>query len=301
MANERRADLTADGGAPPGVVARLVGVARVVHPFPSLLDAAVVAAVATVAGAPPSLAATLAASMLALQLAIGAANDWADAPADALAQPDKPIPAGLVGRRAVARLAALLAATGLGLAAVAGLGAFAIAVVGLGVGLAYDLRLKGTRWSWLPYAIGIPLLPVFAWLGATGGLPAAFIVLVPLAAVAGTALAIANALADIERDRDAGVETVAAALGPERAGRIGGALMVVTAVAAVGSAVALGGEPPWTLLAAGGAILAVTGVVAGLRRGARARRRSWELQGCGAGLLAVGWLGAIAAAGRLAG
>ena len=38
----------------------------------------------------------------------------------------------------------------------------------LGVGLLYDLRLRGTALSWFPFAVGIPLLPVYAWLGATG-------------------------------------------------------------------------------------------------------------------------------------
>ena len=36
---------------------------------------------------------------------------------------------------------------------------------------------KGTAWSWLPFALGIPLLPVFGWLGAAGSLPASFAVL----------------------------------------------------------------------------------------------------------------------------
>ena len=31
---------------------------------------------------------------------------------------------------------------------------------------------KGTAWSWLPFAVGIPLLPVYGWLGAAGALPA---------------------------------------------------------------------------------------------------------------------------------
>ena len=51
----------------------------------------------------------------------------------------------------------------------------------LAIGYGYDLAFKGTAWSWLPFAVGIPLLPVFGWLGATGGLPASFAVLLPVA------------------------------------------------------------------------------------------------------------------------
>ncbi len=280
---------------------RLGARARVLHPFPSLLDAAVVAAVAAVAGAPAARIALLAVAMLVLQLSIGAANDWADAPADATANPAKPIPRGLVRRRTAALLAAVLAGIGLTMAGVAGAAAFAIACVGLAAGLAYDLRLKGTRWSWLPYAIGIPLLPVFAWVGATGRLPAPFVVLIPLAVVAGAALAIANALADLERDQAAGTETIATALGVKRARRLGAVLLAGAATAALATAIALGGPLGWIAVVVAGALLAIGGLSLGWASGPRARQRAWEVQGLGAGILAAGWVGAVAAAGRLSG
>jgi 4-hydroxybenzoate polyprenyltransferase len=282
-------------------LARLAARARIVHPFPSTLDAAVVAAVAAVAGAPAARIGLLAVAMLLLQFSIGAANDWADAPADATGNPAKPIPRGLVRRRSAALLAAVLAGAGLTLAAAAGGLAFSVACLGLAAGLAYDLGLKGTRWSWLPYAIGIPLLPVFAWVGATGGLPAPFAVLIPLAVVAGAALAIANALADLERDRAAGTETVATTLGVERARRLGAGLLVTAATAAIVTAIALGGPPGWIAVVTAGGLVAIGGVRLGWGAGARARQRAWEIQGLGAGLLAAGWVGAVAAAGRLAG
>jgi 4-hydroxybenzoate polyprenyltransferase len=278
-----------------------VAIARLFHPFPSALDAVVVAAVAALAGAPADRIAVLALAMLFLQFSIGVGNDWADAPADATANPAKAIPRGLVRRRTAAVLAILLALAGLVLAAAAGMLALAIACVGLAAGLAYDLRLKGTRWSWLPYAVGIPLLPVFAWAGATGTLPPAFGVLLPLAVGAGAALAVANALADLERDRAAGTETVATALGIERARRLGAGLIATTSMAAVASAIALGGSPGGVLVATAGGMVAIIGVRIGWRGSARSRQRAWELQGLGAGLLAAGWVGAVAGAGRLAG
>jgi len=243
----------------------------------------------------------LAAAMLFLQLGIGAANDWADAPADRTAQPGKPVPAGLVRRPTAARIALGAAATGLVLAALAGPAPLALAAAGLAVGLAYDLRLKGTRWSWVPYAVGIPLLPVFAWVGATGSLPAPFAVLVPIAMLAGAGLAVANALADAERDRAAGIETVATSLGLERARRIGAVLQGLVVSVGLGSAVALDGRAAWIALAAAGSVIVLAGLALGWRGGPAARRRAWEVQAVGVGVLAGGWIGALAAAGLLAG
>src|SRR6476660_3407010 len=79
-----------------GPVAVLAGFVRLTHPFPSLLDGLVVAAVATVAGADAPTAVRLGIAMTALQASIGSLNDVVDAPRDAGHKPGKPISAGLV-------------------------------------------------------------------------------------------------------------------------------------------------------------------------------------------------------------
>ena len=269
------------------------------HPFPSALDAAVTAVLAALAGASLPRVLILAASMLALQLAVGAANDWADAPGDTLGRPSKPIPAGLVARPMAVGVAVVAATIGLVLAAATGLATLALAAAGLGAGLAYDLRLKGTSWSWVPYAVGLPLLPAFAWVGATGSLPAAFAILVPVAALAGAALAVANARADLDRDLRAGVATVATSLGPDVARRVGAGLQALVAAGALGSATLLGGSPAWIAVGIGGAAIVAGGVALGWRDGPLARQRGWELQALGLGVLTAGWGGARVAAGRL--
>jgi 4-hydroxybenzoate polyprenyltransferase len=260
-----------------------------------------VGAVALLAGATPGRAALLAAAMLLLQLGIGATNDWADAPEDARVKPGKPIAAGLVTRPAALVVAATAAAVGLLLAGLAGIAALVLAILGLGTGLAYDLRLKGSRWSWLPYALGIPTLLLFAWMGAGGRVTAAFLVVVPVAALAGTALAVANALADVERDAHAGVETVATTLGIVRARRVGAALQGLVLAVALGSAAALGGALAGIGLAGLGGALVLVGVGGGWDDRPEARRRAWELQAVGLGLVAAGWVGSLVATGRLAG
>ncbi len=182
----------------------MVGLVRLVHPFPSTLDAVVTLALALLAGAGAGRAALLGAAMLAIQFSIGAVNDLVDAPADARAGRSKPLVDGRVPARLAMGVAALAGPAGLVLAALAGPATALVALLGYGIGLAYDLRLKATPWSWLPYATGIPLLPVFAWIGATGELPFPILVLAGLGVLGGGALAIANALADAGRDAASG-------------------------------------------------------------------------------------------------
>ena len=79
----------------------LPGLVRLVHPFPSALDAGITFVLALLAGAPAGRAVLLAVAMLAIQFSIGAVNDLSDAPADAIAGRSKP----LVDGRVPARLA----------------------------------------------------------------------------------------------------------------------------------------------------------------------------------------------------
>ena len=257
------------------------------------------ALVALVAGATLPLAAVLGLSMTLLQFAIGALNDVVDAPRDVARVPAKPIPAGTVPLATARAVVAGCAGGGLLLAFTGGPGLVALALVVLVIGAAYDLWAKGTTLSWLPLAVGIPLLPVYGWFGATGGLPGVFLVLVPAAANAGTALAIANAVVDVERDEAAGVGSIAIALGPWRAAVLVLALHAVVAALAAGTAAVLGAPAGWlaAVLVAAAAPLggAVLGLVATQREGPALRELAWEIQAVGTGLLAVAWLVALSA------
>lgn len=227
--------------------------------------------------------------MVALQAGIGATNDIRDAPADSGRKPGKPIPAGLVSPRGALGAAVVAFAAGLALAVPSGPAVAALAVVVIGIGLAYDLRLKGTAWSWLPFAVGIPLLPVYGWLG-TGDLPPIFLVVVPTAAVAGASLAISNALVDLERDRAAGLDSVALALGARRAWLLHVGLLGTVVGAAVGIAAALGGAPPQIAIVALAGLVPLAGARLVRSADPRRRERGWELEAVGLALLATAWL-----------
>ena len=250
-------------------------------------------AVAWLAGGGERRAVLLAVSMTAFQFAIGALNDIVDAPADAGRVPPKPIPGGFVTIRAARAVGVAAALVGLALSAIVDQRLVLLGVVVLAIGAAYDLAAKGTPWSWLPFAVGIPLLPVYGWFGATGSLPDWFAVLIPMTVVGGTALAIANARADLDADRASGTESVATRLGADRSWWTG----VVLMVAAVGIGLGFIGRPGWTLatwlLVAAGIAMVAVGLFVGRGDGA-ARRRAWELQAIGAALAATGWVSGLA-------
>jgi 4-hydroxybenzoate polyprenyltransferase len=239
-------------------------------------------------------AAGLGLAMVALQAGIGATNDVVDAPRDAGHKPGKPIPAGLVSRIAARRIVVVVFAMGFVLAGVSGgTAAVTLALVGVAIGLAYDLRLKGTAWSWVPFAVGVPLLPVFGWLGASGRLPVAFLILVPAAFAAGAALAIANALVDVERDRAAANGSIALALGPSRARLINVGLVLAVGLAAIASVAPLGGSASGGVAVGVAALLPVGATVAAFGGGATRRERAWEFEAVGVAVLAVAWLLAV--------
>ena len=251
-----------------------------------------VAGVALLAGADAGLAVRLGVSMTLLQLGIGTVNDVVDAPFDAGRKPHKPIPSGSVDPAAARAVAVACFVAGIGLAATVSVPVAVLAVVVVAIGLSYDLRLKGTAWSWLPFAVGIPILPVYGWLGATGGLPASFALLVPAAVVAGAALAVGNSLVDVERDVAAGRTSVAARVGPRRAAIIAVALFVLVALAAGVSVVAFGGGVVAALATAGAGLVPVVAAAAAAGpRSPRRREIAWRVEAIGTGLLAIAWIG----------
>lgn len=250
------------------------------------------AAIASLAGADLRVAAQLAVAMIAFQVSIGALNDVLDAASDATRKPGKPIPAGVVSLAAGRSVVVGAASLGLLLTASFGPGLVAVTGLGLAVGYGYDLIAKGTAWSWVPFAFGIPLLPVFAWFGASGGIPGSFGILLPAAVVAGSALAIANSRADLERDRAAGLESVAGRLGSTRAWLVQAALMAVVVAVALGSLWSSGAAAPALAFATCASLVIVAGIGlgGGVDPSPERRERAWEVEAVGVAALAAAWL-----------
>lgn len=284
--------------------------ARLGHPFPSLLVATATLAISALAGAPPIVAARLWLAMLAIQVSIGALNDWVDRQRDAREKPAKPIPARLVSPGFALAVAAGGGAVGIVLSLLSGLGAGLAGAAALGLGATYDLRLSRTSWSWLPLALALPVVPIHAWLGATGSVPPGLLALVPAGLGAGAALALANGLVDLERDARTDRRGAVVALGSGRAWLVHAVLLGVVAVFAVLAAPAVpagGGAPgspspiPPEVLRALRTWAVIAGVAA-LGLGALAlrasrpaiRERGWELEAVGVAGVGLGWLAGTA-------
>lgn len=277
-------------------MARLVGATRLVHPFPSLLDGLVVAGIAFVATGELPTAVRLGLSMTALQTSIGALNDLVDAPTDAGRKPGKPIPAGLVGPGQARATVGVTAIVGIALAVPSGVAVVALAVVGLSIGYGYDLLAKGTAWSWVPFAVGIPLLLLYGWLGAAGAVPGWFVVLLPMAVLAGAAIAIANARADVERDLAAGVGSIATHLGLERSWWVGMMLLAAALVLAIGW-LGIAGDLQGQAggLIGLGSLLVAIGLALARASSADRRERAWQVQAIGIAIVGLGWVWATTA------
>jgi 4-hydroxybenzoate polyprenyltransferase len=279
-------------------VQRGLAAVRVVHPFPSLLNAALVAALAGLAlvrdGATPitlmTVAGSLALGMLGLQFCIGAVNDALDAPLDAISKPAKPIPRGLVSRRTAIAVALAAGGGALLIAGAYGTAVLLMALGMLGAGLVYDAWLKPTPFAWLCYSVAFPILPVYAWYAATGSLPPHWQVLLPVAALAGPGLQLANGLVDLEGDRSAGLMTLSVRLGRRRAVvAMSGVLLLIYALAWSTIGVVSGGSLALTFVALATA-LALLGLALSSRSKLPLREAGWQAQCLAIALLGVGWL-----------
>lgn len=254
--------------------------------------------------------------MLGIQVAIGALNDVADAPLDAVAKPRKPIPAGLVSGRLASAVAGGGALVGLGLSAVSGPATLLVGAACLALGWLYDLRLSRTALSWLPLTLALPLLPVHAWLGATGAVPTGLAALVPVGVLGGAGLALANGIVDVDRDTSAGRSAIVVAIGRHRAWMAQTGLLAVAAAIALllapGGAASGSGSPAgpgtpgglaaalteirrWSLLI-GCALLAGGAAMLASRR-PDIRERGWELEAVGVAALGIGWLAGLSTVG----
>ena len=152
--------------------------------------------------------------MLLVQFSISALNEWADQDLDARGGRPRPIPLGLLSSRTAVVVAVLGAAAAVALSLLSGFGllAFVLVLLGIACGWAYDLKLKRTPLSFLPFAVAFPLVPMWVAMIAGRPLDALGPVLVggiPLS----VSIHLADAIPDRAPDRAAGVNTLAVTLG----------------------------------------------------------------------------------------
>lgn len=246
-------------------VATILVLLRAAHPLPSLAVTAFAVAASAAAGRSATGCLLVAATVATGQLSIGWSNDLLDRHRDAqAARPDKPLATGEVRPRVVtvAAVAAVVCCVPLSLAS--GPPAGAAHLVAVAGGWAYNLGLKRTVVSVLPFAVSFGLLTAFVTLGLPGS-PWPPTWALAAGALLGAGAHFLNVVPDVEDDLAAGVRGLPQRLGARRSAVTGALLLWVACLL-----VALGPGPPvpgwaWAGLAAA-AVTATSAAVLGRRR-----------------------------------
>lgn len=265
-------------------------IVRLIHPAPAVAVVTLAAALAAIlnvqaggaAWGPRVLLVTL--SVLGSQILTGALNDWADRDRDALVQPTKPIPAGLVSPAAALALAAVGLAIQVAASLPLGPAPLVLGLLASASAVAYNLWLSRGAASFLPYLVSFGLLPI--WIAAGVEAPVERIAAAPLlVGPFAVAAHLANAVRDFDADARIGSGNLAQRLGRRTAFVLAWGLAMATGIG-VGAAFIIGGG-----VDAAGLVLGAIGIAA-VAQGISGSGRLW------AGMLvaAVCWTAAWALA-----
>jgi 4-hydroxybenzoate polyprenyltransferase len=248
---------------------RAFGLLLACHPGPTLVVTTLATTLAVASDRSAVGCVLVAAAVLTGQLCIGWTNDALDADRDrAAGRRDKPVATGRA-RRAVVAAAAVTAFTCcVPLSLASGPVAGGVQLIGVVAGLCYDLGVKATPWSPLPYAVGFASLPTFVSLGLPGA-PWPHWPLPIAGALLGVGAHLANVLPDIDDDLAAGVRGLPQRLGAGWTRRLAGVPMLAATVLLVVGPGLPAVPLPWVWLAAAALLVACgTALAAGRFPGA---------------------------------
>jgi 4-hydroxybenzoate polyprenyltransferase len=248
-----------------GVRTSALGLVRACHPEPTVAVTAVATALAVAAGRGAAGAVAVAVAVLAGQLSVGWSNDLIDRDRDQLrGRSEKPIVAGLVDATTVRRAAFLALAATVPLSLLSGVEAAAVHMIAVGAAWAYNVWVKATVLSVLPYVIAFGLLPAFVTLGLPGA-PWPPWWAVTAGGLLGAGAHFANVVPDIADDLATGVQGLPQRLGRQASSRVAAVLLLAASLVLVFGP----GQVGW-VTGVGLAIATVLAVVAGIRGSFRA-------------------------------
>ncbi|MBY6367727.1 UbiA family prenyltransferase [Rhodococcoides corynebacterioides] len=175
------------------------------HPGPAVAVTAIAAVLTARLSPSPAQVIVVVVAVASGQLLTGWTNDLVDADRDrAVGRTDKPLARGVLSRRAVRTAIAVSAVVcvvaSLLLGVVPGL---LHLVLGVGAALAYNVGLKSTVVSWLPYTIAFGALPAVVSLAIDDALPPLWTVAV--GSLLGFGAHLVNVLPDLADDRATGI------------------------------------------------------------------------------------------------
>lgn len=243
------------------------GLLMACHPGPAATVTVLVAVLAVAAGHDGRTCLLVAAAVLAGQLSVGWSNDAVDAARDrAAGRYGKPVVSGSVGEGTVWGAAAVALGLAVPLSLACGPLAGGVHLAAVVAAWAYNLGVKATVLSWLPYAAAFAAVPAFVTLSLPGSPWPAWWAMAA-GALVGVGAHLGNVLPDIGSDLVTGVRGWPQRLGPARV-----RLLLPVPLVAASAVLALAGPPPGGPVAvapvamAVAVTVAVTGSLMGRRR-----------------------------------
>ncbi|MFE9428290.1 UbiA family prenyltransferase [Kitasatospora sp. NPDC006697] len=240
--------------SPPSAGGPVRGLLAASHAAPSIAVTVVITALAAASGRSVAGSALVASAVLTGQLSVGWCNDRVDLRRDlATGRSDKPLATGAVRPQTVAVAAGCALALCIPLSLANGLAAGTAHLVGVAAAWSYNLGVKRTVFSWLPYAVAFGLLPAFVTLALPGHpWPAGWAVVA--GALLGTGAHATNVLPDIDGDLRTGVRGLPQRLGPLGARFLAAGLLLAGAVVLILGPSGRIGTVGWVSLAVTGAL-----------------------------------------------
>ena len=176
---------------------------RASHPGPVVAVTTIAGVLALAVDLDPGQVLLVVGAVLAGQLSIGWSNDLLDLPRDLRThRADKPLATGELSASLVRAACAVAVVVCVALSLALGWAAGLVHLLGVACGWAYNLGLKATAWSWLPYAVAFGSLTAVPSLAAGDPVP----VWLPLSgALLGTGAHLVNVLPDLDDDAATGV------------------------------------------------------------------------------------------------
>jgi geranylgeranylglycerol-phosphate geranylgeranyltransferase len=162
--------------------------------------------------------------------------------------------------------------------------------------MAYNFWAKGTAWSWVPYGVFIPALPVWAFVAADEFTPMVLLSF-PLGILMSLALNVANTIPDLEGDKQYGLQGIAHRLGLKHSSLVVWTCFGVTIILLALTPSLLGNDPAYLLpgILLGTALLIIMVIDCVLSRSVASLRRGWYLSAAIAAILGMAWVASLTA------
>lgn len=213
---------------------RVGGLVRSAHAGPALAVTVLAGLLGVAQDLPTGRAALVVAAVLAGQLSVGWSNDLIDLGRDRTAgRADKPLATGEVPASLVRACCAVAVVCCVALSLACGVAAGLVHLICVAAAWCYNLGLKSTVWSWVPYAVAFGLLTVFVALAGDAVPPWWW----PVgAALLGVGAHLLNVLPDLDADAATGVRGLPHRLGPRWIAPVAAAVLVAATVVVLAGA-----------------------------------------------------------------